>query len=281
MLEIGKVNHLKAKRATQHGAYLADEQGNEVLLPRKFVPDDLRLEDTIDVFVFTDSEDRITATTQKPIARRDEFACLKVKDTNVKGAFLDWGLEKDLFVPFREQAVRMKKGNRYCVFIYLDEKSNRLVASSRLRRFIEHHNIDLEKGQKVSLLVWEISDLGMKVIIDNRYQGLIFNDDIHKPLKTGEHISGYIKNIRPDNKIDVVLDKPGYQAIEPNAQKILLRIRENKGFLGLADHSDPQLIKKELHMSKKAFKKAVGVLYKKRLIRIADNGLYLVDRKSK
>jgi predicted RNA-binding protein (virulence factor B family) len=278
MLEIGKINQLITKRATRHGAYLADEQGNEVLLPRKFVPDDLRLEDKLDVFLFTDSEDRITATTRMPLVRRDEFACLKAKEVNVKGAFLDWGLDKDLFVPFREQAVRMKTGNRYCVFVYLDEKSNRLVASSRLRRFIEHHNIDLEKGEKVRLLVTEKSELGINVIVNNQYQGLIFKDDLHKPLKTGERITGYIKNIRPDNKIDVVLHKPGYQAIEPNAQKILLRIRENEGFLGLSDHSDPANIKNELHMSKKAFKKAIGVLYKKRLIRIADDGLYLSEK---
>ena len=281
MLEIGKFNHLKVKRATRHGAYLADDQGNEALLPVKFVHADLRLEDTIDVFIFTDSEDRITATTQTPLAQRDEFAYLQVKDVTAHGAFLDWGLEKDLLVPFREQLTGMKKGHYYLVYLYLDYQSKRLVASSRIRRFLENENIAMEKGEKVKLLVWEKTDLGVNVVINNRHLGLIFKDDLHTTLLTGDRLTGFIKNIRPDKKIDVVLHKPGYAAIEPNAQRVLLNIREKNGYLELSDNSDPDEIKKQLQMSKKAFKKAIGILYKKRLIRIADDGLYLFDNNKK
>jgi len=277
MLEIGKFNHLKVKRATRHGAYLADEQGNEVLLPVKFVSETLRLEDLITVFIYTDSEDRVTATTQMPIAQRDEFACLKVKDITTHGAFLDWGLDKDLFAPFKEQLDRMRKGESYLVYIYLDEKTNRLAASSKIKKFLDNKKIEIEKGEKVKLLVWNKTDLGMNVIINNRYAGLIFKDDLHTTIKTGDKVTGYIKNIRPDNKIDVVLHKPGYEAIEPNAQRILLKIRQNEGYLNLNDNSDPEEIKNQLHISKKAFKKAIGILYKKKLIRITNEGLYLND----
>lgn len=281
MLEIGKFNSLKVKRATRHGAYLADEQGNEALLPVKFVPDDLRLEDNFDVFIFMDSEDRVTATTQIPLAQRDEFAYLQVKDMSTHGAFLDWGLDKDLLVPFREQLTRMKKSHHYLVYLYLDDQSNRLVASSKIRRFLDTENITLEKGEKVNLLVWEKTDLGVNVVINNRHAGLVFNDDLHTTLSTGDRIIGYIKNIRPDKKFDVVLHKPGYAAIEPNAQRVLLKIRQNNGYLELNDSSDPDEIKKQLKISKKAFKKAIGVLYKKQFIRIADDGLYLIDENNK
>ena len=278
MLEIGKINRLKVNRATQHGAYLADEDGNEALLPVKFVPDDLRLEDDIDVFIFTDSEDRLTATTQTPLAQRNEFAYLQVNDVTTYGTFMDWGLEKDLFVPFSEQLIRMKKDHYYLVYLYLDNDTNRLVASSRIRRFLNNDNITLKKGEKVNLLVWEKTDLGMNVVINNHHSGLIFDDDLHTKIKTGDRIIGYIKNIRPDNKIDIVLHKPGYAAIEPNAQRILLTIRQNDGYLRLNDNSDPDEIKKQLQISKKAFKKAVGILYKKQIIRITDDGIYLTDQ---
>ena len=279
MLEIGKINHLKVNRATAHGAYLVDNQGSEVLLPKKFVADDLRLEDELDVFVFTDSEDRITATTQTPFAQRDEFAYLQVRDVTSHGTFLDWGLDKDLLVPFREQAKRMNKGQYYIVYVYLDEQSDRLAASSKVRRFLETRYIDLENSEKVKILVWEQTDLGLNVIINDSYLGLIFNEDLHTTLKPGDRLNAYIKNIRPDKKIDVVLHKPGFAAIEPNAQRILLKIRENKGFLPLHDKSDPRDIKEQLKMSKKAFKKAIGILYKNKLIRITNNGLHVIDTK--
>lgn len=280
MLEIGKFNHLKVKRATRHGAYLVDNQGNEALLPVKFVSDTLRLEDEIDVFIFKDSDDRVTATTQKPLAQRDEFAYLEVKDMSIHGAFLNWGLEKDLLVPYREQLTRMKKGQSYLVYLYLDDKTNRIVASSKIRRFLETKHINLEKGEKVKLLIWNKTELGVNVIINNRYIGLIFKDDLYTTIDTGDKITGYIKNIRPDKKINIVLHKQGYEAIEPNAQRILLKIRQNNGYLNLHDNSNPEEIKNQLHISKKAFKKAIGILYKKKLIRITDKGVYLISAKN-
>ena len=235
------------------------------------------MEDEIDVFIFTDSEDRITATTQIPKAQRDEFAFLEVKDVTPHGAFLNWGLEKDLFVPFREQLSRMRIGQKYVVFIYLDDRTKRLVASSKIKKFLDQKAIDLEKGDKVNLLILNNTDLGMNVIINDLYSGLIFKEDLHTNLKTGDKTVGYIKNLRPDNKIDVVLHRPGYMAIEPNAQRVLLKIRQNNGYLGLTDISNPQEIKDQLNISKKAFKKAIGSLYKKHLIQITDRGIYLVE----
>lgn len=277
MLEIGKVNRLKVARTGSHGVYLTDGQGNEVLLPQKYAGAGLRANDELDVFLYTDSEDRPVATTQTPLAQRGQFAWLQVRDVTPHGAFLDWGLDKDILVPFREQARRLKKGQHCLVYLYLDDKSGRLVASSKFLRFLKKQCPDLERGQKVDLLVWETTDLGAKVIINNRCQGLIFKDDLYEELQSGQRLSGYIKNIRPDKKIDVTLQKPGFAAIEPHAQRLLLKIRQNNGFLALNDNSSPDEIREQLKISKKAFKKAVGILYKKRLIRITADGLQLAD----
>ncbi len=278
MPEIGKINRLTVKRLSERGAWLEDDAGKGVNLPKKFVTNDLRPGTAVDVFIYTDKADRLTATTKMPPAQRDEFAYLQVKDTTRHGAFLDWGPEKDLFVPFKEQMPKMRKGLSYLVYIYVDEKTGRLVASSRIHRFLQSASADLKKGDRVKLLIWKPSALGMNVIINNRYAGLIFKDDLHADLQPGDRANGFIKNIRPDNKIDVALHRPGPEAIAPNAQRILLKVRRNNGYLPLHDKSDPAEIKKQLHVSKKAFKKAIGILYKKKLIRIEDDGLYLTDK---
>lgn len=278
MLEIGKINRLTVKRLSERGAWLEDDAGRGVNLPKKYVTNDLRPGAAVDVFIYSDKDDRLTATTKMPPAQRDEFAFLQVKDTTRHGAFLDWGLDRDLFVPFKEQMPKMSKGSSYLVYIYLDEKTNRLAASSRIRRFLQSEPVGLKKGDRVKLLIWKPSALGMNVIINNRYAGLIFKNNLHADLKSGDRTNGFIKNIRPDDKIDVVLQKPGWEAIAPNAQRILLKIRQNNGYLPLHDNSDPAEIKAQLHVSKKAFKKAIGILYKKKLIRIEDDGLYLTDK---
>ncbi len=278
-MEIGKYCQLTVKRATQHGAYLADNKGNEVLLPRKFVSETLRIEDNIEVFIFTDSEDRITATTIKPKITLGEFACLQVKDVNRFGAFLDWGLEKDLFLPFKEQPFKLNKGQWLIVYLDFDAKTSRLVASARWKRFIEKDQIDLTSGQGVDILVAEKSDLGFNVIINNKYAGLIFQDDIFESVRIGDRKKAFVKNIRPDFKIDIALNKPGYAQIESHSQRILEKLKKNKGFLAISDKTNPQIIKKELQMSKKTFKKAVGALYKKRLIVLKEEGIYLANRK--
>ncbi len=273
---LGKVNTLIANRSTDNGFYLIDEQENEVLLPNKYVSETLKSGDSLSVFVYKDSEDRIVATTTNPTIQRHQFAYLKVKDVNKVGAFLDWGLDKDLLVPFFEQDQKMEAGKSYVVYLYLDQETDRLVASSKVQDFIEDEDIDLKEDQEVKLIVTKKTDLGFKVIIDNLFEGLIYHNEIFKPVSVGDTITGYIKPLREDGKIDVILQKAGYKnVIEPNSNLIIDKIKANDGFLPLNDKSTPEAIYKEVGMSKKAFKKTIGSLYREKLILIEKNGLYL------
>ncbi|MDF1868080.1 MAG: S1-like domain-containing RNA-binding protein, partial [Saprospiraceae bacterium] len=240
MIELGKFNTLFSNRITENGMYLRDEDDNEVLLPNKYVPEDMLIDDEIEVFVYNDSQDRPVATTRKPRLMLNEFGYLKVVEVNAIGAFLDWGLEKDILVPFREQKMDMIVGRYYLVYIYVDDKTDRLVGTAKVRRYFETENISVKEGEEVDLLICEMSDLGVNVVINNTHSGLIFKNLIHKPLIPGQRMKGYIKTIRPDNKIDVVLEKQGYQnIIEPNSKKILEQLQLNNGFLQLNDKSDP------------------------------------------
>jgi predicted RNA-binding protein (virulence factor B family) len=275
-MELGKFNTLKILRDTRVGLFLGDEN-QDVLLPNKYVPKKFEIGEELDVFVYLDHEERITATTLKPYIQLGEFAYLKVNYTNEFGAFLDWGLEKDLFVPFKEQARKMETGKRYLVYMYLDEKSNRLVASSKLNQFLESENIELEVGQQVDLIVSHITELGINVIINSTYKGLLYKDEVFENLSPGKKLKGYIKTIRPDKKIDVALTKQGFEAVEEHAQKILDELRASKGFLRLNDNSHPEEVKTVLKMSKKSFKKAIGSLYKQKLISIKEDGIYLEE----
>lgn len=278
MIELGKFNTLFSNRITENGMYLRDEDDNEVLLPNKYVPEDMLIDDEIEVFVYNDSQDRPVATTRKPRLMLNEFGYLKVVEVNAIGAFLDWGLEKDILVPFREQKMDMIVGRYYLVYIYVDDKTDRLVGTAKVRRYFETENISVKEGEEVDLLICEMSDLGVNVVINNTHSGLIFKNLIHKPLIPGQRMKGYIKTIRPDNKIDVVLEKQGYQnIIEPNSKKILEQLQLNNGFLHLNDKSDPAEISERLHMSKKTFKKAIGALYKQRLIKLENGGVRLVE----
>jgi predicted RNA-binding protein (virulence factor B family) len=255
MIQIGKINTLTALRETSVGVFLGDDEDNDILLPNKYVPDSLRVDDPIDVFVYTDSEDRIIATTLTPKIQRNQFARLQVVSVTSVGAFLDWGLEKDLLVPYREQSRPMEVGRWYVVYLYLDHETDRLVASSRLSRFLDSEVPNLTEGQEVSLLAWEPTDLGINVIINNRYRGLVYANEIFQKVYPGDRLTGYIKVIRDDNRIDVSLQKPGYENVEPNAQRILSTLKEQKGFLPLNDYSEPDAIYQSLEMSKKTFKK--------------------------
>jgi predicted RNA-binding protein (virulence factor B family) len=275
MIEIGKYNTLKIERDTQVGLYLSD--GNEdILLPNKYVPREFEIGEEIVVFVYLDHEERPVATTLEPYIYLNEFALLRVNYTNKFGAFMDWGLEKDLFVPFREQARPMEKGKRYLVYMYLDEKSNRLAASSKINQFLKNDELTVEEGEEVDLIVSHITDMGINVIINEQHKGLMYKDEVYEDLRTGDRIKGYIKLIRPDNKIDVTLQKPGFEGIEPNAEKVLDELRASRGFLRLNDDSHPEDIKSVLKMSKKTFKKAIGTLYKQKLIEIKEDGIYLI-----
>jgi len=282
MLEIGKYNTLIILRDTKVGLFLGDPENDpegihDVLLPNKYVPKEFEIGEELIVFVYLDHEQRPVATTLVPYILLNEFALLRVNYINNIGAFMDWGMEKDILVPFKEQARPMEKGKRYLVYLYLDKQTNRLVASSKTNQFLNNDQLTVEKGEEVDLIVSHITDMGINVIINERHKGLLYKDEVYDDaIRTGDRMRGYIKNIRPDNKIDVALQVQGFESIEPNAEIILNELRANRGFLRLNDNSHPEDIKTVLKMSKKSFKKAIGTLYKEKLIEIKEDGIYLV-----
>ncbi|UOX32895.1 S1-like domain-containing RNA-binding protein [Flavobacterium sediminilitoris] len=278
MLAIGQYNTLKILRDTKVGLFLGDGENeeNDVLLPNKYVPKEFHIDDDITVFVYLDHEERPVATTLKPYVKLNEFAHLKVNYINKFGAFLNWGLEKDLFVPFKEQARPMEEGKRYLIYCFMDEKTNRMVASSKTQQFLNNDEITVENGEEVDLIVSHITDAGVNVIINEKHRGLAYKNEVYEDIKPGMRVKGYIKNVRPDGKIDVSLRKLGVEAIEPSSQIILDELKSNRGYLGLNDNSHPEDIKTVLKMSKKVFKKAVGNLYRQKLIEIKDDGIYLI-----
>lgn len=279
MIKIGDYNTLEIIRETDQGLYIADEEGNEVLLPNRYVPDSFKIWDKLDVFVYLDNEERPVAVTDKPYIKVNEFAMLRCNQVTKHGAFLDWGLLKELFCPFKEQAFKMKAGGWYLVYCYLDEETGRLVASSKTNRFLDNKTLTVKPFEEVDLIVSHPSEIGMNVIVNEKHAGLIFKDDIFKDISVGDRLKGYVKKIRPDNKLDIVLGQIGYRNIEPNAETIMQELEDNDGYLNLTDKSDPDDIKETLQMSKKSFKKAVGTLYKQRLVEIKDDGIYLVKQK--
>ena len=278
MIEIGKYNTFEILRTTKVGLFLGSEDGrDEILLPNKYVPGKFEIGDELRAFVYLDHEERPIATTLEPYILLNEFALLRVNYINQFGAFMDWGLEKDLFVPFKEQARPMEKGKRYLVYLYLDEQTNRLVASSKTNQFLNNDTLTVEVGEEVDLLVSHITELGINVIINGKHKGLIYKDEVYDDaIRTGDKTRGFIKTIRPDNKIDVALQKQGYESIEPSAQIILDELKASRGFLRLHDNSHPEDIRTVLKMSKKTFKKAIGLLFKQQLIDIKDDGIYLL-----
>jgi hypothetical protein len=276
MLFIGKYNYLTIERVTSVGMFLSDVEGEEVLLPNQYITDDMQVGDQIKVFVYLDSEDRPVATTQTPRIIRNEFAFLEVKDVSEYGAFLDWGLIKDLFVPFREQPKPMEIGEWHVVFLYLDQKSQRLLASAKIDKFLESDRLTVAEGEEVDLLVWQKTDLGYNVVVNQYHKGLIYANEVFQPLQIGDSLKGYVKKIREENKLDISLQKTGYEVVEPVAKQILEEVKKGKGFLNLSDSSSPEDIYNRLKISKKVFKKAIGGLYKQGIIRIEDSGIYLV-----
>lgn len=277
MLNIGEYHTLKINRETEPGLFLNNGEGDEVLLPNKYIPETYEIGGEIEVFVYLDHEERPVATTLKPLVKLDEFAFLKCAEVNEFGAFLDWGLEKHLFVPFKEQAYPMKKDGRYLIFCYLDEETNRLVASSKVHAFLDNSELTVEPFEEVDLIISNKSDLGYNVIINELHQGLLYNDEIFQHINVGDQMRGFIKKTRPDGKIDVMLQRPGYRSIEPNAQRILDELARNQGYLRITDKSSPGEIQQVVEMSKKSFKRAAGNLYKQRKIEIKEDGIYLLD----
>ena len=273
-LEIGRFNELKIKKETTIGVYL-DSDAGEILMPRKYVPQEAHAGDNIRVFVYRDSEDRLIATTLTPYAVVGEFACLKVVAITRAGAFLDWGVQKDLLVPYSEQSGKMEVGGKYIVRIFLDERTQRITATAKISRFIENENVDFREGENVSVLVYRITDLGIKVIVNNRYFGMLYKNEVFEKLHIGDQAEAYVKRIRTDGKIDLMLGKAGPADIEEAKIVIIQALKEHKGFLPLGDNSAPEHIREILHMSKKTFKKAAGGLYKKELIEIKEDGIKL------
>jgi predicted RNA-binding protein (virulence factor B family) len=282
MIAIGKYNTLNILRDTKVGLFLGNETTDpegihDILLPNKYVPNQFEIGDELTVFVYLDHEERPVATTLEPYILLNEFALLRVNYVNQVGAFMDWGMEKDILVPFKEQARPMEKGKRYLVYLYMDEKTNRLVASSKTNQFLNNETLTVENGEEVDLIVSHITEIGINVIINEKHKGLVYKDEVYDDtIRTGDRMRGYIKTIRPDHKIDVSLQKLGYDNIEPNAQKILDELKASRGFLRLNDNSHPEDIKTVLKMSKKTFKKAIGSLYKDKLIAIKEDGIYLI-----
>lgn len=271
MINIGEHNTLTVLRFTSVGAYLGDDEDNDILLPNKYITDDLEINNEITVYVYNDSEDRPVATTEDPKIKINSFAVLEVKSVSNFGAFLDWGLEKDLLVPFKEQQLKMKEGYSYLVYMYLDKETNRLVASAKTNRYIDDDIDYLNEGDEVELLVCDQTDLGRKVIVNNKHNGLIFENRINRFLQMGDKTTGYIENKRDDGKIDVSLDKITYEKFDDFTNTILNYLSDNKGRMYLTDKSDPDEIRRMLSMSKKSFKKAVGNLYKAKSIVIHDD----------
>ncbi|RYZ83536.1 MAG: GntR family transcriptional regulator [Proteobacteria bacterium] len=277
MISIGKYNTLTILRETPNGLYLGDGTEN-VLLPNKYVPLNYEFDQQVDVFVYLDQDERKVATTLEPYIYLNEFALLRVNYTNEFGAFMDWGMEKDLFVPFAEQARKMEQGKRYIVYMYLDEQTNRLVGSSKTNQFLNNDALTVDEGDEVELLITHITDAGINVIVNEKHKGLLYQNEVFdEHIRPGDRRLGFIKKIRPGNKIDVSLEKIGYEKVEPNAQKILDALQTGRGFIKLSDDSSPDDIKTVLQMSKKTFKKAIGALYKDRKIEIKPEGIYLIS----
>ncbi|WP_040278451.1 CvfB family protein [Psychroserpens damuponensis] len=278
MIRLGDYNILEIIRESEQGIYLSDAEDNEVLLPNRYVPETFQIWEKLEVFVYLDNEERLVAVTDDPYIIRDDFALLRCNQVTEHGAFLDWGMVKELFCPFSEQAFKMKAGGWYLVHCYLDEKTDRLVASSKTNRFLDNNDLTVQQFDEVELIVSHPSDLGMNVIVNNQHLGLIFSEDIFKDVSVGDRLKGFVKKVRNDNKLDIVLGKIGYRKIEPNADLVMQHLEDSAdGFLGLNDKSNPEAIKRELQMSKKTFKKAIGTLYKQRLITIETDGIRLLD----
>ena len=276
MIPIGEHSHLTILRHTSVGLFLGDDKGNEVLLPNKYVPRSYEMGGTLEVFCYLDHSKRPIATTLIPEITLGQFQLLQVAEVNEIGAFMDWGLEKHLLAPFREQNPRMETGQWYIVHCYLDERSGRPLASNRLDRFLSNLELTVAEGEVVNLIFSRQTNLGWEVIVNHKHKGLVYANEIFKDVAVGDITKGVVKKIRPDHKIDVSLQPLGVNVLEPAAKKIYNTLMENGGFLALHDKSDPEHIKKVLQMSKKTFKKGVGTLYKARKIEIQKDGIKII-----
>ena len=281
MIESGKYQTLRIERSSEFGLYLADDEGNEVLLPNRYVTDELQVGSQIEIFVYHDSEDRLVATTEKPLATVGQVANLKVVDKTVFGAFLDWGLPKDLFVPTRNQLTRMDLNKSYPVYIYIDSVTGRVTGTARLNTFIKNEQIDLKVGDKVDFLVTTTISRGFRGVINNRYWGVIYENKIFKKISIGDRLEVYVSKITEDNRIDVTIQQQGFDEVKSASIKLLELLELGGGFLDLNDASQPEKIYVRTNMSKKVFKRSVGRLLKLGRIEQTENGIKLINKHSK
>lgn len=275
MAEIGSYNTLEVVKEVDFGVYLDGGPLGEILLPGRYVPENLEIGQELKVFIYLDSEDRVVTTTEEPLACVNQLAYLKVVAVNQVGAFLDWGLPKDLLVPFREQKQTMSEGESHIVYVYFDHESKRIVASAKIDKFIDNLPVEYEEGQQVELMIANATDLGYKAIIEDAHWGMLYKNEVFKALETGQRLFAYIKTVREDDKIDLSLYKPGYQKIDDFSETLLNYIKDNNGEITLTDKSPAEKINETFGVSKKTFKQAVGQLYKRRLIQISNEGIKL------
>jgi len=277
MTETGTFNRLKVINKHDDGVLLDGEELGELFMPRSYASADCDAGDTVDVFIFYDSEGRLLATTKRPFAMVGDFALLKVVSITPVGAFLDWGLKKDLLAPFGEQKEKMAEGRSYIVYVYRDEKTNRIAASSKLNKFLDKTPISLPAGQEVELLICNQTELGYKAIINNCRWGVLYKNEIFQPLRKGQKLPGFIKKVRDDGKIDLCLQKPGHEKVADMSDRIIDALKAAGGFISITDKSPAEFIYRMFSVSKKTYKKAIGSLYKKRLIDIESDGIRLID----
>lgn len=275
MIEIGKYNTLTVVKIVDFGVYLDGEERGEILMPNEYVPANCSPDDEVKVFIYFDSEDRIVATTENPNVKVGEFAFLKVVAVSSVGAFMDWGLRKDLLVPFREQREPLMEGRSYLVYASVDEASDRIVASTKVEKYLDQVFPEYEPGQEVDLLIVRKSDLGYTVIINNLHWGLIYDNEIFQILKIGQKLKGYIKEVREDEKIDVSLQPTGYAKIDGLSKIILDKIKDNEGVLDISDKSAPEEIYNLFGCSKKNYKKAIGALFRQGFVELSDTEIRL------
>ena len=276
-IELGKFNRLEVVKEVDFGMYLDGGDEGEILLPARYVPEGCQIGDILNVFLYLDNEERLIATTLTPLVQVGEFACLEVAWVNQFGAFLNWGLMKDLFVPFSEQKMKMQVGKKYIVHAHLDDESYRIVASAKVDRYLSKEKAEYQPGEEVNILIWQKTDLGFKAIIENKFGGLLYDSEIFQPLHTGMVLKAYVKQIREDGKIDLVLQKLGFEKVDDFSKTLLEYIREHDGYTPLNDKSPADDIYAAFGVSKKTFNKAVGDLYKKHLVVLQEDGIWLAS----
>lgn len=277
-IELGRFNRLEVVKQVDFGMYLDGGEEGEILSPARYVPEGCEVGDWLNVFLYLDNEERLIATTLTPLVQVGQFACLEVAWVNQYGAFLNWGLMKDLFVPFSEQKMKMEVGRKYIVHVHVDEESYRIVASAKVDRYLSKEKPDYQPGQEVDILIWQKTDLGFKAIIENEFSGLLYDSEIFRTLHTGDTLTAFIKQVREDGKVDLTLQKPGMAKVEDFSETLLRYIKENGGKSSLNDKSPTEEIYATFGVSKKTFKKAVGDLYKKRLIVLTEDGIVLAGK---